>query len=139
MNTEGPFHQTPGGRQEPTDANLLRVGHGHPHCDRIGCQLVTHPTWAPKSHDGHLALNASTRCPCPHSGGGGWGFRCTSSLGLIILVVWIGLLILVVWTRVKLNFRIFNYELFLKYLSFKYGDYMYRFVLKSILIRSYIC
>lgn len=81
MNTEGPFHRTPGGRQEPADANLLGVGHGHPRCDRIGCQLVTHPTWAPKSHHGHLVLNASTRCACPHSGGGGWGFRCTACGG----------------------------------------------------------
>jgi hypothetical protein len=33
------------------------------------------------------------------------------------------------------NFRIFDYESFLKYLSFKYGDYyMYRLVVKGTLI-----
>ena len=36
------------------------------------------------------------------------------------------------------NFRIIDYELLLKYLSFKYGDYMYILVLKSTLTKSYI-
>ena len=49
-----------------------------------------------------------------------------------------GLIILVILIRVRSNLRIFDYKLFLKYLSFKYGDNMYRLVLKNTLIRLYI-